>query len=93
MATMNPSTHRRPVDCILVKDGTPESEEAERLLREAGTHFGTVPPGVWKKKRLELQTEDFGTLLGLKGVKTYIAVEKSQLLSRARGTGPGNESM
>lgn len=69
------SPRRHNIDCILVKDETPESDEAERLLRDAGAHFTVAAPGAWGNRRLELQTE-YGNLLGLRGVKAYIATEE-----------------
>jgi hypothetical protein len=71
---------RRPVGCILVKDETPESDEAERLLREAGLRFSIAPPGVWGKRRLELQTAEYGNIWGLQGVGAYIATVSSRSL-------------
>lgn len=72
----------RPVDCILVQDETPESDEAERLLREAGIHFSVDPPGTWGKRSLELQTVEFGNLDGIGGVRAYIEQVRSQSLRR-----------
>lgn len=84
--TSDPTIPSRPVDCILVKDETPESDEAERLLRDAGIHFYAVPPGHWGKKGgkqgFELQTIEYGNIqTGIQGVRAYLAA----LRIRARG--------
>ncbi len=74
MAAMEPkqTVPNTVVDCILESDGTPESKEAERLLREAGISFHVFPPGHTGRNILILQTR-FGNLTGIDGVRAYVA--------------------
>lgn len=75
----------KPTTCALVKDETPESEEAERLLREAGIPLIVIPPGHWGKRKLELQTEEHGIIRwGIQGVEAYIAALRIRARSLKR---------